>query len=359
MAETGAEECAPLRMLEWGRDLDAARLAEGDIAFLEQLGGPAFISIPGADPTRSRIVTTLLHGNEPSGVRAMLRWLKRNDRPATDTLFFVASVQTALAAPHFAHRQLPGRRDLNRCFGAGDEVDDAEGRLARAALRSILDVEPDCLIDLHNNTGHNPAYGVAVALGEAERELVALFADRVVHAPLALGTIVEATVPHFPSVTIECGRSGDPTADDIAYRGLCEFLRLEDPTCGALGHRMLVLEEPIRVCVADGVDLTFAEERRGEAALTISSDIDRHNFVPLPAGACIGWVDASAPWPLIAHAPDGRECSREMFEVRAGELRTLRDFTPIMMTTRPEIAKSDCLFYAADTGASEGGQPGA
>jgi hypothetical protein len=36
-----------------------------------------------------------------------------------------------------------------------------------------------------------------------------------------------------------------------------------------------------------------------------------------------------------------------MFRVKDGVLETCVDFIPIMMTTKPEIAKSDCLFYAA------------
>lgn len=44
---------------------------------------------------------------------------------------------------------------------------------------------------------------------------------------------------------------------------------------------------------------------------------------------------------------DGIECSREMFRVNAGILETCHDFIPIMMTTKPEIARSDCHFYAA------------
>ncbi len=41
-----------------------------------------------------------------------------------------------------------------------------------------------------------------------------------------------------------------------------------------------------------------------------------------------------------------------MFRLREGVLETCREFIPIMMTTEPEIAKSDCLFYAAREGGS-------
>jgi hypothetical protein len=336
---------ANLQMLQWGVDLGPTTLPQSEIEFLRMLGGPTLIAVPGKDPTRTRVVTTLLHGNEPSGLRAMHRWLRAGPRPTTNVLLFIASVDTALEEPHFSYRQLPGRRDFNRCFGPSRI--DSEGELAKDVLSAILAAEPECLIDLHNNTGHNPAYGVAVRLGEAELGLVALFADRVVHAPLALGTLVEATIDHCPSVTIECGRSGAPEADDIAHAGLTTLLDRDDLEMRAPDRPMRILDEPIRVCLTSDVSLAFADAAEPSAHLTISADIDRHNFELLVAGAPIGWVRGGAAWPLDARRPDGTECSHEIFHVRGGVLETRIDFIPIMMTTKPEIAKSDCLFYAA------------
>ncbi len=333
-----------LQMLHWGVDLRPEDLPQREIEFLRALGGSTVIAVPGVDATRTRVATTLLHGNEPSGLRAMHRWLRAGRRPATNTLLFIACVDTALREPHFFHRHLPGRRDFNRCFSPPWR--DAEGKLAESLLAMIVAVEPECLIDLHNNTGHNPAYGVAVRIGEAELGLVALFADRVVHAPLKLGTLVEATIDHCPSVTIECGRSGDPAADDIALAGLTTFLERDDLALRTPGRSMSVLAEPIRICIKSEVSLAFGREARPDVQLTISDDMDRHNFELLPAGTPIGWLEPGTSWPLDARRPDASECSRTMFQVRGNVLETRRDFIPIMMTTKPEIVKSDCLFYA-------------
>lgn len=341
-----------LRRLEWGVDLEVGSIPEDEVAFLRKLEGPSLIALSGADASRVRVVTTLLHGNEPSGLRAMHRWLQTNPRPATRVLLFVASVDTALSEPVFSHRQLPERRDFNRCFRP--PWSDPEGRLAEQVLGAILAARPECVVDLHNNTGHNPAYGVAVRLGDPELGLVRLFADRVVHAPLALGTLVEATIDACPSITIECGRSGDPVADEIARTGLEALVSRDDLDLRLPSQTMRILDEPIRVCVTDPTSIGFGTHARRDVALTISADIDRHNFERLPAGSTIGWIHPGSDWPLDARRPDGRECSRDIFRVREGILETRCDFIPIMMTTRPEIAKSDCLFYAA----RENGTPG-
>jgi hypothetical protein len=339
------ERNSKLRMLQWGVDLGPSDLPESEIEFLQSLGGPTLIAMPGEDPTRTRVATTLLHGNEPSGLRAMHRWLRGGGHPVTNALLFIASVGTALREPHFSYRQLPDNRDFNRCFSP--PWIDAAGELAQEVLAAIVATEPECLIDLHNNTGHNPAYGVAARLGEAELGLVALFADRVVHAPLSLGTLVEATIDACPSMTIECGRSGDPEADDVARKGLKTFLERDDLSLRSTTRPMRVLEEPVRVCVTSDISLSFADKANPDSHLTISSDIDRHNFEILPPGAPIGWLQPGTAWPLDARRPDGSECSREMFRIKNGVLETCHEFIPIMMTTKPAIAKSDCLFYAA------------
>jgi hypothetical protein len=334
----------PLRELEEGRDFARSALPREEQAFLRWLGGPALLRLRGRRSTSVRVVSTLLHANEPSGLRAMLRWLHSGDQPATDVLFLVGAVHTALEPPGFAHRALPGEVDANRCWRA--PWDSPQGAVARAVLERLRLEPVECLVDVHNNTGHNPAYGVAFEIGHAEQSLVSLFADRVVHTPLRLGTLVEATRPLFPSVTIECGRAGDPVADEVAWHGLRSYLDWERIDFAQPIVPLRVLVSPVRVCVREGVDLSFADSPDPRAPLTISKEIDRHNFEDLAVGTAIGWVAPDADWPLEAIGVDGRECSGDLFVVEDGELRTRRGFIPIMMTTDRVIAKSDCLFYA-------------
>jgi hypothetical protein len=279
----------------------------------------------------------------------MLRYLRSGEVPAVDTLFFIGATGTALAEPPFSNRALPGEPDANRCWRA--PWDTPQGEVARHVLERVRGLVPECLIDLHNNTGHNPAYGVAFRVGHAELSLVSLFADRIVHTPIELGTLVEATVDICPSVTIECGRAGDEVADEAAWIGLERFLDwaiidFEKPIIP-----LMLLEEPVRICVREGTSLSFGDVPDPDVAITISGDIDRHNFERLEPGSAIGWLAAGEGWPLRAERADGVECSRDFFAVEDGVLHTRRAFIPIMMTTNRRIAKSDCLFYAVQPAA--------
>jgi hypothetical protein len=335
------------------REIEAPRpedLPATPEAFLRWLGGPTLLRVRGRDPSRRRAVTTLLHGNEPSGLRALHAFLRKGGVPAVDALFFVASVEAALAPPGFAHRQLPGRPDLNRCFlppRAGPE-----GELAAEALRLLREARPEYLIDVHNNTGHNPPYGVSPVVDEVHLRLVGLFGSRFIHSDIRLGGLVEATNAHFPSVVVEVGRAGDPLADQTALRGLETALAL-DRIDGAPAREIQILESPVRVRVAPGVALAFGAQPSAGADLTVAPDVDRHNFELLAPGVRIGWVGAPERWPVEARGADGVDVSRELFAVRDGVLETRRPLVPIMMTTHVEIARSDCLFYAVLPAASE------
>ena len=134
-------------------------------AFLHGLQRPTAFFVRGQDQKKLRVIAGSLHGNEPSGFRAIHRTLidiaVRGERPATNVWFFVGGVE---AAKHGANglRMQPGRRDLNRCFAP--PFDGIEGAVGDMALRLFREVPPEAVVDLHNNTGLNPAYTVTPAL---------------------------------------------------------------------------------------------------------------------------------------------------------------------------------------------------
>src|SRR5262249_47450166 len=145
--------------------------------------------------------------------------------PAVDTLFLIGAVAAARISPRYSHRMLPGGRDLNRCFCA--PFSGAEGSIARALLDAVRAFAPEALVDLHNNSGHNPAYGLGTRLDPERLGMVSLFAERYVWSTLRLGSLMEAMADELPIVTVECGRAGEPSADEVARRGLARFLDVD------------------------------------------------------------------------------------------------------------------------------------
>jgi succinylglutamate desuccinylase len=322
----------------------AAFPADAD-AFLDGLPGPALLRLRGRDGTRARVVAGTLHGNEPSGLRAIHQAL-RTVVPAVDVLFFIGAVEAARTAPRFGLRMLPGRRDLNRCFRPPFDDDD-DGRLARAVLAQLRAARPEAVIDLHNNTGRNPAYAIGTAVDGPRLALGALFAERYVCSSVPLGTFVEAFEADTAAVTIECGRAGDLAADAVAAAGLERFLRLErlEPVVTA-NERLHVYTDSVRVTLRPGLTLAFGLDAAPATDVTLDAEIDRHNFQALPAGTRIGWARPEAGWPFLALDAGGVDRSRALFTIAGGVVQIEQTFTPIMMTTDPVAARGDCLFYA-------------
>ena len=311
--------------------------------FLQLLGGPTWICLEGHDHSRTRAVTTLLHGNEPSGTRALHRFLRSGTLPATNVIALVASVDAALAPPGFANRMLPGRRDLNRCF-AGTGTDPDAG-LARAILADLRAARPEALVDLHNTSGLGPYYGVGTRANAEQLALVALFSGYHVLTDIRLGTLMEAAEDDWPTVTIECGGARDPGSDEIAHAGLTRYLCAPELfDAEATRPAVSVLRHPIRVRLADGAAVTYGSEAEPDARLTLRRDIDRFNSSVLTEADPIGWAASMD----VVTARDGHGVERrdELLTLREGSLYAREPLRLFMATTDSRIAAEDCLFYA-------------
>jgi len=327
------------------RALSSMPVPEQAEAWLEQLSDLDSFMLEGRDPSRLRIVTVLLHGNEPSGLRALHRWLAAGEVPAVRTWCIVGAVRAARSGSGFEHRFLPEDGDLNRCWVAAPAGPSARAERVARLRQALLDAPAEMLIDLHNNTGHNPAYGVSPDRRPRVLGLTSCFGSKFVHSPLALGTLVEATMRAYPSVTIECGRAGDPAADEIAYRGLREFLAMDRlEALDARAERVEVLVDPIRVTARAGTRLCFAHEPRPDCELTLDPDLDRHNFERIAPDTLLGWL-RDGELPLCALDGTGKDRAQELFDAHRGQLRARGSWVPVMMTTDPRIAHQDCLFY--------------
>ncbi len=320
--------------------------------FLARLGGPAWVFLTGEDPSRTRAVTTLLHGNEPSGVRAIFQWLRAGRRPRVNLACFIGAVDAASVPPGFAHRQLPDCRDLNRCFRMPFEG--REGRLAAGVLDRLRAIVPESLVDFHNTSGRSPAYGVTTRLGEPQKALTALVSNHLIVTDLRLGTLMEATEDDFPTITAECGGGGDVRSDQTAMTALKSYAMAESlwdaPRRSA---HVKTFHHPIRVSLASGKQVAYGVAAMPGVDLTLRADADHFNFGILNHGEILGWVRDPSLGVVVARDAKGRDRTPELFAVDAGRLVVAQASRIMMMTTIPDIAVSDCLFYCLPVSSSD------
>ncbi|MDD9935854.1 MAG: succinylglutamate desuccinylase/aspartoacylase family protein [Myxococcales bacterium] len=321
-----------------------SEVAHDALSFLRQLGGPTCITIAGERDGPPRVLSTLLHGNEPSGTIALQRFLREGVRPRVPLVAAVLSVEAALSDEPFSHRSRPGGEDLNRCFVA--PWAGAEGARARALMERVRMLRPEAVVDLHNTSGRGPAYAVCTRVDARHQALTALFAERIIHTDLRLNTFMEAVEELAPTVTIECGGARDPDAHERAYHGMCRYARAEQVLARpADASPLQVLMHPHRVELAPGARIRYAREPDPEADVTLPPDVDRHNFGVMRTGTPIGWLGARGLSALQVMGAHGREPVELYFRREGDQLFPARDLEPLMATTDEAIASSDCLFY--------------
>ena len=314
--------------------------------FIQILQQPTLIHIPGQDRSRNRALCTLLHGNEPSGTRALHRWLTQRERlPAVDILCFFGAVKTALAEPGFYYRQLPGEPDLNRCFKP--PFTSPQGQIAEHYLQLLELTKPEALIDIHNTSGMGPSFAVTRKLDSAHETLASLFTERLLLTELRLGALFEYSERNVPTVTVECGGPDDPHSDQMAYEGILNFVNQADVlTPVPRDWPMEVLQEPVRLEIQPGASVCYQESFNPNCDLTLFPDVERHNFGSIQPDEPLGWIRPESWQKLSMKTPNGKEVLNQLLVERQGKLFPARPLKLFMITTNPTIAVSDCIFYA-------------
>ncbi len=318
------------------------------IEFLKRLPGPTHIHVTGADSSRCRAVATLLHGNEPSGLQAVFEALRQRITPIVDIHYFIPSVDAARQAPGFIYRMLPHQKDLNRCFREpfGDSEQDL---LAQDLLQRLKKYNPECVIDIHNTSGSSPSFGVTTFMDERHDALASLFTHRMIVTDLLLGSLMEISEAMMPTVTIECGGVEDTESSLMATEGLLKYITYADVL--SIKHTDMSLEffhNPLRVELLDGSDIAYGDHSLIDDGVTLLADIEHHNFGYVGPDNRLGFVSGDLAANLTVMDIHGKEKLFDYFVLEEGELYPARRLKLFMVTTNPEIARKDCLFYLVE-----------
>ncbi|NVJ59449.1 MAG: succinylglutamate desuccinylase/aspartoacylase family protein [Gammaproteobacteria bacterium] len=323
-------------------DSKQVTLVDNPDAWLKSFEGPTVIEIAGRDQSRWRIVSTLIHGNEPSGFIAAHRYLLEKRVPATNVAFIISSVRAARYEQLYQHRYMPGEFDLNRRFGYL-EVHDSVTELARQITEYIREKCPSAVVDLHNTSGRSPAFAVSISEHPKVQHVASLFVDQVIITQLNVGALMEQNF-NCPVVTIECGGSKDKQSHENAYSGLCLFA--ETDQLDSMAPKPLAINKhPIRVTVKPGISLGYGEHLNTDLDMTLKNELEEFNFTGVNRGTCVGWLNRSISDCMEAISDKGINVIDDLFELDNHALKAKQDLKCFMATRRADIALSDCLFY--------------
>lgn len=329
-------------------DPTAEDIGSSAVEFLGLLPGPTHIHLTGDDSSRSRAAVTLLHGNEPSGLFAMYELLRRGLKPVVDMHLFILNVDAAKQAPGFVYRMLPQHKDMNRCFR--EPFGDSEPELiARNLLEKIKSLNPECVIDIHNTSGSSPSFGVTTFMDAQHDALLSLFTHRMIVTDLRLGALMELGETMMPTVTIECGGALDLESNTLATEGLSRYFTLHDVLSKQHGDMDLeFFHNPMRLELLEGKDIVYGDHPLLEDGVTLLPSVEHYNFGFVDDSIQLGYVSAELPALFTLKDNKGKERIDDYFENREGELYPRKKIKLFMVTSNPEIARKDCLFYLVE-----------
>lgn len=299
------------------------------------IDGPTLIHIKG-ERTEPLFLSTLLHGNETTGLKSIQCVLKEYESTQLprSVSVFIGNVEAA----RYGERRLPSQQDYNRVWLPGEHDENA---VTQAVIAHMLQRNVLACIDIHNNTGRNPHYAIVATQEEAHIALAKSFSPRVVYATFPDNSCSAVFSKWCPSITIEAGIVGDASGVEHVTNYLHSCINSVDwmnitPGSFALYHTVAIvkIEEACSIgLVGEGKDIELLP------------DVDRLNFNWLDPGTQLGKVRNGNNSCLQVVGKDGSCVASNYLKAEHGVLRTVRPIMPAMLTTDCEIVKMDCLCY--------------
>ncbi len=316
-----------------------------DIELLEELERPTLIRVPGTGELPPRGIATLLHGDEDTGYRAVMRVLRRRRTYPFDLFVIVGNVRAALAGDGFSHRFLDDQEDFNRIWGA--EPTTRMRLAADGILAELREAKISAVVDIHNNSGINPFYAIVTRLEEPSLNLATLFTTTVLHWQLGVHTLMEALADVCPAVAVECGLPGRSDSLSFAVDGIRRFLGNPEIAAAELERDYDLYGDLRKVTIRPEVRFSFGGELSDEVDFVVDQDADAYNFETVPAGHVIGRIPPGSSVPLQVGGIGGEDVTDQFVDVHDGQVVITREITPVMMTRTAAAARKDCLFYIA------------
>jgi succinylglutamate desuccinylase len=301
---------------------------------------PTLIHLSGrqAEPL---FISVLLHGNEPTGFKAIQLLLKKyqNKELPRSLSIFLGNIPAA----RLKLRRLDNQPDYNRIWPGSELPACAETEMAQAIVSIMHRRRVFASIDIHNNTGMNPHYACINRLDNRFLQLASLFSRLIVYFIQPTGVQSAAFAEICPAVTLECGRPGQLYGVEHALEFLECCLRLNEfPEHRVYPQDIDLFHTVAQVKIAEEVKFSFHEM---DADLLLSEDIERMNFTEITPGTVLGTAQINAKMPLIAQDEYGNNVTDTFFCLKDKDLQIIRATMPSMLTLDEQVIRQDCFCY--------------
>ncbi|MDH5711469.1 MAG: M14 family metallopeptidase [Gammaproteobacteria bacterium] len=302
------------------------------------LKNPTLFHLGGINP-QPLFISTLLHGNETTGLYAIQRLLKKyRQQPLPRAIsLFVGNI--AAAAEN--QRHLDSQDDYNRIWPGSHHRDSPEKDMMQAVTRIMRKKKPFASIDIHNNTGRNPHYACINILNPHGLVLASKFSDIAVYFTSPKGVQSSAFSEFCPSVVLECGQSGDRSGEDHALAYLETVLQLED--LSAQNSSNLKLYHTVaRVILPQTVSLG---EVNANNDICLNSRLEDKNFHQICPGTEFAAINPARDKLVLVSSESDEDVTDEYLMVENDKLIFKKSVTLSMFTTCEKAIRQDCICY--------------
>ena len=328
------------KMLTIRTDIPANFLTADATELHAILGGPTLFHLEGRNKA-PLFVSTLLHGNETTGLQAVQKLLQDySSKTLPRSLsIFIGNVEAA----KFSARRLDNQPDYNRTWPGTENMSCPETIMMQQVKEEMRQRDVFASIDIHNNTGLNPHYACINKTEDSFFHLARLFSRTIVYFTRPIGVQSQAFADLCPSTTVECGQVGQSNAVEHAYEFVHAAMHLSSIPNQPVAKQDIDLFHTIAIVkIPEQATFSF---NGGNCQICFDKNIDHMNFKEIDVGTQIGKIHGDNPIHLEAWNNDGINIGEELFDYSNNEIRTKKPVMPAMLTLNEKVIRQDCLCY--------------
>lgn len=306
----------------------------------EILKAPTLFHLQGINP-QPLFISTLLHGNETTGLYAVQRLLKKfRERPLPRAVsLFIGNVEAAKER----QRHLDNQDDYNRIWPGSHHNNSSEKDMMQAVTYIMAKKKPFASIDIHNNTGKNPHYACINILNPHGLTLASKFSDIVVYFTSPKGVQSAAFSDFCPSIVLECGQSGEKSGEDHALDYLESILQLEELSLSA-SNNMRLYHTVARVTIPDTISIGNDLDRN-LCDIYLNTQLEYKNFQRIDLGTEFAVFNAESEKLLVVSSESDEDVTNEYIAIEGNRLLFKKPITLAMFTSCEKAIRQDCVCY--------------
>ena len=315
-------------------------MGKSDRDALALLSKPTIVSLKGEDQTKAVLVSAMLHGSEPCGLRAFLHEIQKQRKYPYNVYFFIGNVKAAQLQPLFSHRFIPGDVNYNRIWDR-----ETKHPVAQEVCKFFDKIPLLAVLDIHSfTTKKNIPHCFITSDNNSVLQLATPLAPYVLISDVAQGTLIEHFGQSVPACTVECGTNNTAAADVYAIETLERFFKYMGLVAGTIDSVSRgIYHHEVNVKLKPETSVVWAMAQREGYNVTLRSDCEELNLTLVKSGTVIGWAD-SLDYFRVVRGKDEIAVT-DIFRLDNGAILLARDCVPTLISTSEMIVKESGFYF--------------